>query len=59
MTYEEKYNHFDVNLLMGKKGEVVSTKEALQDIVPILWEKKQLRGEEQFVLQKKKYKEEV
>ena len=35
MTYEEKYNHFDVNLLMGRKGEVVSTKEALQDMEDI------------------------
>ena len=59
MAYEEKYNHFDVNLLLGRKGEVVSTKEALQDVIPISWGKKHLRREEQVVLQKKKYKEEV
>jgi len=59
MTCAEKYNHLDINMLMKKKGEIVSSKNALQNIEPILWDEERLPGDKKVILQKKKYKEET
>lgn len=50
----ENYRKLDMNAVMSKKGKIISSEEALRDIVPIEWDEEVLNGERKVVLTKPK-----
>lgn len=50
----KQYDSLDLRVLMGKKGRIVSSKEALKDVKPIEWGKDVLRGEKRVIVTKEK-----
>lgn len=48
------YNTFDLNKIMQKKSKIVSSEDALKDVIPVEWSDEVLRGKEKVVLNKKK-----
>lgn len=46
----EKYKTLDLDKLRTKKSTIVSTEEALKDIVPINWSKDVLSGEKKVLI---------
>ena len=59
MTCKEQYNVLKLDMIMKKKGEVVSSKQALKDVKPISWPDDVLQRGKSVVLQKKKHKGEI
>lgn len=50
----KQYGSLDLQTLSGKKGRIVSSKEALKDVKPIDWGKDVLRGEKRVIVTKEK-----
>ena len=50
----KQYGSLDLRALMGKKGRIVSSEEALKDVKPIDWGKDVLRGEKRVIVTKEK-----
>lgn len=45
-----EYNTFDPKSLMEKKRKIISSDEALKDIIPIEWDDEVLRGEKRIIV---------
>lgn len=50
----KQYGSLDLQALSGKKGRIVSSREALKDVKPIDWGKDILRGEKRVIVTKEK-----
>lgn len=53
MNNTECYNVFDINMLMEKDGEIVSSAEALRDVKPVEWDDDVLQGDRKVIVKKK------
>jgi len=49
------YNSFDVNAVKDKKGRIISSREALEDVKVIEWDKKRSDGKKITAVPKNSY----
>ena len=49
-----KQNTLDLNAICNKQGKTISTKEALQDVIPIEWDKEVLQEKMKIVVEQNK-----
>ena len=45
-----QYNTLDLQTLLSKKSKIVSSEEALQDIVPVQWDDEVLNSQEKITV---------
>ena len=47
---ETQYAHFDLQILANKKSRIISSEEALKDVVPIDWGSEVLEGKKKVLV---------
>lgn len=47
---DKKYEGLNLNILKSKKSRIISSEEALKDIIPIEWSDEVLEGKEKVII---------